>query len=34
MEENVDRNETFYEGYKKAYDFRKGKTIPAFGNDI
>ena len=34
MEENVDRNETFYEGYKKEYDFRKGKTIPAFGNDI
>ena len=24
----------FYKRYKKAYDFRKDKMIPAFGDDI
>ena len=34
IEKKVDRNEMVYEGTNKTYDFRKFKTIHAFGNEI
>ena len=34
IEKNVDRNNMFYKGSNKTYDFRNFKTIRAFGNEI
>ena len=34
IEKKVDRNKMVYEGTNKTYDFRKFKTIRAFGNEI
>ena len=34
IEKNVDRNNMFYKGSYKTYDFRNFKTIRAFGNEI
>ena len=34
IEKKVDRNKMVYEGTNKTYDFRKFKTIHAFGNEI
>ena len=34
IEKNVDRDKMFYEGTSRNYDFRRFKTIRAYGSDI